>query len=176
MDDGRVAFLDFGMTKQLDKEQIELEIAALEAVFDDDPDRLVQGLADLGFLHKPKRVDAERLMEHVRTVGGWYMEDREVTIDSERVMAALAAMTDPRSGFYDLWRRENVPANELMGRRMETGLLAVLGQLQATRNWYRIGREWWFAEEPATELGSQEWEYFESRGERRVRKFAARGG
>ena len=31
MDDGRVAFLDFGMTKQLDKEQIELEIAAIEA-------------------------------------------------------------------------------------------------------------------------------------------------
>ena len=31
MHDGRVAFLDFGMTKQLDKEQIELEIAALEA-------------------------------------------------------------------------------------------------------------------------------------------------
>ena len=32
MDDGKVAFLDFGMTKQLDKEQIELEIAAIEAV------------------------------------------------------------------------------------------------------------------------------------------------
>src|SRR5438270_3663582 len=176
MDDGKVAFLDFGMTKQLDKEQIELEIAALEAVFDDDPDRLVQGLADLGFLNKPKRIDAEKLMEHVRTVGGWYMEDREVTIDSERVMNALASMTDPRSGFYDLWRRENVPANELMGRRMETGLMAVLGQLSATRNWYRIGREWWFADDPATELGCEVWEYFEARGERRVRKFAARGG
>ena len=174
--DGKVAFLDFGMTKQLDKEQIELEIAALEAVFDDDPDRLVKGLADLGFLNNPKRIDAERLMEHVHTVGGWYMEDREVTIDSERVMTALAAITDPRSGFYDLWRRENVPANELMGRRMETGVLAVLGQLGATRNWYRIGCEWWFADEPATELGRQEWEYFEGRGERRVRKFAARGG
>src|SRR5207302_9612152 len=58
LDDGRVAFLDFGMTKQLDKEQIELEIAALEAVFDDDPEELVQALADLGFLHKPKRIDA----------------------------------------------------------------------------------------------------------------------
>src|SRR3989454_3694177 len=176
MEDGKVAFLDFGMTKQLDKEQIELEIAALEAVFDDDADRLVKGLADLGFLNNPKRIDAERLMEHVHTVGGWYMEDREVTIDSERVMTALAAITDPRSGFYDLWRRENVPANELMGRRMETGVLAVLGQLGATRNWYRIGCEWWFADEPATELGRQEWEYFEGRGERRVRKFAARGG
>jgi predicted unusual protein kinase regulating ubiquinone biosynthesis (AarF/ABC1/UbiB family) len=172
--DGKVAFLDFGMTKQLDKEQIELEIAALEAVFDDDPEGLVRALHDLGFLRNPKRIDAERMMEHVKTVGGWYMDDRDLTVDSELVMRAIAAVSDPRSDFYDLMRRENVPANELMGRRMESGVLAVLGQLGATRNWYRIGREWWFAEEPATELGREEWAFFESKGEKRVRKFAAR--
>jgi predicted unusual protein kinase regulating ubiquinone biosynthesis (AarF/ABC1/UbiB family) len=174
MEDGKVAFLDFGMTKQLDKEQIELEITAIEAVLDDDPEELRVALHDLGFLHKPKRVDAEKLMEHVKAVGGWYMEDREVTITAETVMRAMTAVTDPRSEFFELMRRENVPANELMGRRMESGVLAVLGQLGATRNWLRIGREWWFADEPATELGREEWAYFESRGERRVRKFAAR--
>jgi predicted unusual protein kinase regulating ubiquinone biosynthesis (AarF/ABC1/UbiB family) len=174
MPDGKVAFLDFGMTKQLDKEQIELEIAALEAVFDDDPEELVGALHDLGFLRSPKRVDAERMMAHVKTVGGWYMEDSELTVDSEMVMRAIAAVSDPRSDFYDVMRRENLPANELMGRRMESGVLAVLGQLNATRNWYRIGREWWFAEEPATELGREEWAFFESKGEKRVRKFAAR--
>ena len=175
MEDGKVAFLDFGMTKQLDKEQIELEITAIEAVLADDPEALRVALHDLGFLNNPKRVDAELLMEHVKAVGGWYMEDREVTVDSEVVMSVIAATTDPRSEFFQLVRRENVPANELMGRRMETGVLAVLGQLEATRNWLRIGREWWFADEPATELGRDEWAYFESRGERRVRKFAARG-
>jgi predicted unusual protein kinase regulating ubiquinone biosynthesis (AarF/ABC1/UbiB family) len=174
LEDGRVAFLDFGMTKHLDKDQIELEIAALEAAFEENPEALRVALHDLGFLNNPKKVDAERLMEHVRTVGGWYMEDREVTVDSNRVMKAIAAVSDPRSGFFDLMRRENVPANELMGRRMESGLLAVLGQLQATRNWYRIGREWWFADEPSTELGQEEWAYFEGRGEKRTRKFAAR--
>jgi hypothetical protein len=175
MDDGKVAFIDFGMTKQLDEEQIELEVTALAAAFEDDPERLRQALHNLGFVNKPDRVDAERLMQHVRAVGGWYMEDREVTIDSQLVMNAIAAVTDPRAGFYDLWRRENLPANELMGRRMETGVLAVLGQLRATRNWYRIGREWWFGEEPATELGRQEWAYFEARGEKRAQKFLARG-
>src|SRR6266480_2348773 len=176
MSDGKVAFLDFGMTKQLDKEQIELEIAALDAAFENDPERLVGALHDLGFLRNPKRIDAERMMEHVKAVGGWYMEDRELTVDSELVMRAISAVSDPRSDFYDLMRRENVPANELMGRRMESGVLAVLGQLNATRNWYRIGREWWFAEEPATELGREEWDFFESRGERRVRRFGARTG
>jgi len=153
---GRVAFLDFGMTKHLDQDQIELEIAALQAIFDDDPEELRVALHDLGFLNDPRKVDAELLMEHVRAVGGWYMEDREVTIDSARVMEAIAAVSDPRSSFYRVMRRENLPANELMGRRMESGVLAVLGQLQATRNWYRIGREWWFGEPPATELGELE--------------------
>jgi len=156
MPDGRVAFLDFGMTKHLDQDQIDLEIAALQAIFDDDPEELRVALHDLGFLNDPRKVDAELLMEHVRAVGGWYMEDREVTIDSARVMEAIAAVSDPRSSFYRVMRRENLPANELMGRRMESGVLAVLGQLQATRNWYRIGREWWFGEPPATELGAQE--------------------
>jgi predicted unusual protein kinase regulating ubiquinone biosynthesis (AarF/ABC1/UbiB family) len=153
---GRVAFLDFGMTKHLDQDQIELEIAALQAIFDDDPEELRVALHDLGFLNDPQKVDAELLMEHVRAVGGWYMEDRDVTIDSARVMEAIAAVSDPRSSFYRVMRRENLPANELMGRRMESGVLAVLGQLQATRNWYRIGREWWFGEPPATELGELE--------------------
>ena len=121
MPDGRVAFLDFGMTKQLDSDQIELEVAALAAVFDDDPERLRVALHDLGFLRDPRKVDAEQLMQHVRAIGGWYMEDREVTIDSARVMDAIAAVSDPRSEFYRLVRRENLPANELMGRRMETG-------------------------------------------------------
>jgi predicted unusual protein kinase regulating ubiquinone biosynthesis (AarF/ABC1/UbiB family) len=174
MNDGKVAFLDFGMTKQLDKEQIELEITALDAVFDEDPERLRVALHDLGFLNNPKKIDAEKLMEHVKTVGGWYMQDKDVRITPRYVMKVITAISDPRSEFYDLMRRENVPANELMGRRMETGVMAVLGQLEATRNWYRIGREWWFADEPATELGREEWAYFEGRGEKRVRKFSAR--
>ena len=172
MPDGRVAFLDFGMTKHLDDDQIELEIAALEAVFDEDPEELRVALHDLGFLRDPRKVDAELLMEHVRAVGGWYMEDSEVTIDSYRVMEAIAAVSDPRSSFYRLMRRENLPANELMGRRMESGVLAVLGQLNATRNWYRIGREWWFGDPPATELGEQEraWAQSGSGGARSIRR------
>jgi hypothetical protein len=57
---------------------------------------------------------------------------------------------------------------------METGVLAVLAQLGAKRNWHRIMREWVYADPPATELGEQEWEYFESRGGRRIPGYAGR--
>jgi predicted unusual protein kinase regulating ubiquinone biosynthesis (AarF/ABC1/UbiB family) len=164
MEDGRVAFLDFGMTKKLDSEQIELEQRAIDAIVRDDPEALREALHELGFVTNPSKLDAERLMEHVKAVGGWYMEDRETEISARRVMKIIESTHDPRSEYFDLMRRESLPAEELMGRRMEIGVVAVLGQLRAKRNWYRIMREWVYGDEPETELGRAEWEYFEDRG------------
>jgi predicted unusual protein kinase regulating ubiquinone biosynthesis (AarF/ABC1/UbiB family) len=168
MDDGRVAFLDFGMTKKLDREQIELEQKAFDAATRDDPEQLKIALHDLGFIKKPSKLDAERLMSHVKAIGGWYMEDAEIMVDPVRVMRMIEATHDPRSEYYELMRRESIPAEEMMGRRMEIGVIAVLGQLRARRNWYRIVCEWVYGDEPSTELGRQEWEYFEAHGVERV--------
>jgi predicted unusual protein kinase regulating ubiquinone biosynthesis (AarF/ABC1/UbiB family) len=162
--DGRVAFLDFGMTKKLDHEQIVLEQRAIDAAFHEDPELLRKALHDLGFVKNPSKLDAERLMEHTKAVSGWFLEDREIEISARRVMKIIESTNDPRSEYYDLMRRESLPADELMGRRMEIGVVAVLGQLRAKRNWHRIMREWIYADPPASELGEQEWEYFEGRG------------
>jgi predicted unusual protein kinase regulating ubiquinone biosynthesis (AarF/ABC1/UbiB family) len=168
MPDDRVAFLDFGMTKKLDREQIELEQRAVDAAARKDPESLRLALHDLGFVKNPSKLDAERLMEHVMVVGGWYLEDREYEVSARRVMKVIESTTDPRSEYYSLMRRESVPADELMGRRMETGVLAVLAQLRAKRNWHRIMREWVYVDPPATDLGEQEWAYFSDRGEIRT--------
>ncbi len=68
-------------------------------------------------------------------------------------MKIIESTNDPRSEYFDLMRRESIPADELMGRRMEIGVVAVLGQLRAKRNWHRIAREWIYRDGPATELG-----------------------
>ena len=158
-----------------DREQIELEQRAIDAAARRDPEALRRSLHDLGFIKNPSKLDAERLMEHVMMVGGWYMEDREIQLTPERVMKVIESTSDPRSPYYDLMRRESIPAEELMGRRMETGVLAVLAQLRAKRNWHRISREWIYADPPAGELGELEWAYFEDRGERRVPGIAWQG-
>jgi predicted unusual protein kinase regulating ubiquinone biosynthesis (AarF/ABC1/UbiB family) len=174
MEDGRVAFLDFGMTKRLAPEQIQLEQRAVDAAGRDDPEGLRQALHDLGFVNDPSKVDAERLMEHVKLVGGWYMQDAEVRISPKTVMKMIEVTSDPRSDFFDLVRRESLPADELMGRRMETGLLAVLAQLRATANWHRIMREWVYADPPSTVLGEAEWRYFERKGTAQTPGLASR--
>jgi predicted unusual protein kinase regulating ubiquinone biosynthesis (AarF/ABC1/UbiB family) len=168
MNDERVAFLDFGMTKKLDREQILLEQRAFDAAWKDEPEAFREALHELGFVKNPSKLDAERLMEHMRAVGGWYIEDEEVEITAKRVMKIIEATNDPRSEYFDLMRRESIPADELMGRRMEIGVVAVLGQLRAKRNWFRITREWVYADPPATELGQLEWDYFEERGVKRT--------
>jgi predicted unusual protein kinase regulating ubiquinone biosynthesis (AarF/ABC1/UbiB family) len=168
MDDGRVAFLDFGMTKKLDREQIVLEQRVLDAAVKGEPELLRSALHDLGFIKNPSRLDAERLMEHMGAISSWYLEDREVEISARRVMKIIESTHDPRSEYYDLLRRESIPVEELMGRRMEIGVVAVLGQLGAKRNWHRIFREWVYADPPETELGQEEWEYFEERGLKRA--------
>jgi predicted unusual protein kinase regulating ubiquinone biosynthesis (AarF/ABC1/UbiB family) len=175
MDDGRVAFLDFGMTKKLDNEQIVLQQRAFDAASRDDPEAFRAALHDLGFVKNPSKLDAERLMEHMMAVGGWYVEDREIEISARRVMKIIESTNDPRSEYFDLMRRESLPADELMGRRMEIGVVAVLGQLRAKRNWHRIMREWVYGDPPATELGQEEWEYFEGRGVTRTPGLAGSG-
>jgi predicted unusual protein kinase regulating ubiquinone biosynthesis (AarF/ABC1/UbiB family) len=175
MDDGRVAFLDFGMTKKLDNEQIVLQQRAFDAASREDPEAFRAALVDLGFIKNPSKLDAERLMEHMMAVGGWYVEDREIEISARRVMKIIESTNDPRSEYYDLMRRESLPADELMGRRMEIGVVAVLGQLRAKRNWHRIMREWVYGDPPATELGQEEWDYFEGRGVSRTPGLAGAG-
>jgi hypothetical protein len=80
------------------------------------------------------------------------------------VARVIGAFSDPRSQFFKLMRKERLPADELLGRRMETGVLAVLGKLGATADWSAITREWAFGESPRTALGKAEWEYFAERG------------
>ena len=65
------------------------------------------------------------------------------------------SLVDPRAmeGAFRLVRQLKVPPEEIWLRRVETSVLAVLGQLRATRNWHRIMREIVFGDAPATELG-----------------------
>ncbi len=103
------------------------------------------------------------IRRHVLLTSGWSFEDTRLTITAERVARAAAALSDPRSEVFRVWRRENLPAEELMFSRMDAGVVSVLAQLSATANWHRIAREWIFGDEPSTELGHAEWEFLSRR-------------
>jgi predicted unusual protein kinase regulating ubiquinone biosynthesis (AarF/ABC1/UbiB family) len=167
MNDGRVAFLDFGMTKRLTDEQVTLQVAAATSVIEDDPEAFGRAMEDLGFIRDRKSFNMDLLMKHVSLNSGWYLNGRKTRITPKFVARSLGALSDPRSEHFELTRTASLPADELLGRRMETGVLAVLGKLNAGANWTRIVREWLFAEKSSTPLGKQEWDFFEERGHSR---------
>ena len=157
MPDGRVAFLDFGMTKRVSRDDLEAEAGAVRAAMDGDADELHRRLGAMGFFDPAdEQVTPQAVFEHFRDVTAWYIEDREVMITRELVARVLIDFGDPRSRHWQLMRRETMPPQAMLARRMEALTLGVLGQLEATANWHLIAREWLFGEAPSTELGELE--------------------
>ncbi|MDP9133642.1 MAG: AarF/ABC1/UbiB kinase family protein [Actinomycetota bacterium] len=164
MDNDRVAFLDFGMTKHVDRAHVEREVAVLHAGMAGDARALRAALIAAGYYASDDlQVEPEAVLAHFRDIAWWYLEDRQVTIDRELVRQVLIDSGDPRSPHWELMRRGTVPADAMLARRMEGLVLGVLGHLGVTANWHRIAREWLFGDPPSTPLGELEADYFGER-------------
>jgi predicted unusual protein kinase regulating ubiquinone biosynthesis (AarF/ABC1/UbiB family) len=161
LEDGRVAFLDFGMAKRISPEQVKAELAVMRAGIDRDAERLRAALAEMGFFDPAdEEIAAQSVQEHFEAAAGWYAFDREFTVDREYVRQVMIDVSGPHSRFWELMRRQTIPPQTMFARRMEGLTLAVLGQLEATANWHRIAREWLYGDSPATPLGEEEAEFF----------------
>lgn len=165
MGDGRMGFLDFGNTVEVSSEVLKSMNAALGAALEGDADSFTERAAELGYVRNLDRIDRELLLTQALALGDWYLRDRELRIDPDYVAKIVESLIDPRAfeGAFRLVRQMKIPPEEIWLRRVETSVLAVLGQLRASRNWYRIMRES-IGGEPATELGRLDAEFWEGRG------------
>ena len=165
LEDGRVAFLDFGLFKRLDREPVELELACQRAVVEGDAQTLHRLLAESRFLPEPERVDPEHLLAFIEDAIWWYTTaDEELQLKPEIATEVMIESSDPRSSHFREMRHQTIQPEHLFGRRMEMLTLAVLSQLRARNNWHRIACEWMYGDAPVTELGRQEAEFYESTG------------
>ncbi|HEX3434477.1 MAG TPA: AarF/ABC1/UbiB kinase family protein [Solirubrobacteraceae bacterium] len=160
LDDGRVAFLDFGLFKRLDAGPVDLELAAQRSVAERDARSLHRLLAESGFLPEPERVDPEHLLAFIDAAIWWYTTDEIVELSPEIATQVMIESSDPRSSHFREMRHQDMRPEHLFGRRMEMLTLAVLSQLRASANWHRIAREWMYGDAPVTELGTQEAEFY----------------
>ena len=164
LDDGRVAFLDFGLFKRIDPAVAEFELDVARFGIAGDAVGLTAHLHRGGFLREPDRYPPEQILQQFFDVTWWYTRDAEVALTPQIATQVVIDMSDPRSRHYQQMRHENLPADHLFGRRTETLTLAVISQLRARANWHRIAREWIFGDPPATELGRQEADFYGTAG------------
>jgi predicted unusual protein kinase regulating ubiquinone biosynthesis (AarF/ABC1/UbiB family) len=162
MDDGRVAFLDFGMTKHVSREHLDQEVVALRAVRDGDPATLHKAMAEMGYFDvDAAEIPQDRFFEHFQALTHWYVGGGELTVTRDLVAQVVIDMGDPRSEYWDMAKHGTLPPDALLARRMEMLVLGVLGQLEATADWSAISAEWLFGDPPSTPLGEQEADFFD---------------
>jgi predicted unusual protein kinase regulating ubiquinone biosynthesis (AarF/ABC1/UbiB family) len=156
LDDGRLAFYDFGLFKRMPPGAVELEIQVARAIIEGDSDTIMRLGTEVGFFRNPEKFNPDRVLAHFRAATSWYTCDREIELTPDYATQVLIDMSDPRSEYFGYLRQESAPPDHIFGRRMEVLTLAVISQLRSRGNFHRIAREWFYNDPPATELGEQE--------------------
>ncbi|MBO0768233.1 MAG: AarF/ABC1/UbiB kinase family protein, partial [Solirubrobacterales bacterium] len=160
LDDGRVAFIDFGLFKRMPASAVQLERDTVRAIIAGDAEAIMRLGTEVGFFSDPTRFDPELVLEQFQSATAWYTRDQELTITRELATQVLIEISDPRSPYFNQMRHETAPPDHIFGRRMEVMCLALLGQLSAHGNFHRVAREWFYDDPPVTELGRQEAAYY----------------
>jgi predicted unusual protein kinase regulating ubiquinone biosynthesis (AarF/ABC1/UbiB family) len=151
LDDGRVAFLDFGFFKRQTVDEVEVQLEVLRAVYEQDADALYEVTRREGVISGgPELVGP--LMEKYEAATWWFMRDEDVRLEPDVATRLVLEHGDMRKGFGNV----RLPANQVVTLRAFGLVLGILGQLNATNNWFRIGREVIYDEPPVTELGRLE--------------------
>src|SRR5919106_3866097 len=82
MDDGRVAFIDFGMTKRVTSADLNAEVVAIRLGMEGDVEGLHRQLGAMGFYDPADaELTPQAVFDHFHDVTRWYIEDRDVTVD-----------------------------------------------------------------------------------------------
>ena len=163
LDDGRLAFLDFGLFKRISAEAAERELRIQRLGVEGRGADLIEAMRSSGMLPDPERAEPAAMLEQFRAYSWWFTTDEVVELDPSLATAIVFDFSDPRAGRLQHIRHERLPAEHLFGRRLEMMTLAVMSQLRPRGNWFRIAREWLYGDEPQTELGALEAAYYADR-------------
>jgi predicted unusual protein kinase regulating ubiquinone biosynthesis (AarF/ABC1/UbiB family) len=157
LDDGRVGFLDFGLMRVVDADYLAGERALAQAATAGDAPGVHAHLSALGYLPEPDSFDPQRLLEQLETAGEWYFQPGFRRMSPTYVAELLDRGSSPRSAYFEEMRRETIPPQALLIRRMEGLVLSTLGELRAGADWHALASEYWSEDAPpTTPLGEQD--------------------
>ena len=153
---GRLAFLDFGMLRQLPRGYMDVEEAVYRALVSEDVAAVRAVMGRLGYLPEPWEFDDELLYAHMRGAAAWMLAaEQPLRLDGAmgyEMMESLAALGPE-------WRRMvrsfDLPPEALLLRRMENIVYASVADLQASCDWRALADELRGGEPARTALGRE---------------------
>jgi predicted unusual protein kinase regulating ubiquinone biosynthesis (AarF/ABC1/UbiB family) len=156
---GRVTFLDFGLVKHFEPHDVDVMEHMIRAiVIDEDIPAYRRALDEAGLLPLAADFPEAEIEAYFGHFYDFVREDRAMTISPEWSSESVRRFFDSGSEHGDIMKAANVPPSFVIIQRINLGLYAVLGELNATGNWRRIAEElWpWARRGPSTPLGEAE--------------------
>ncbi|MCU1678068.1 MAG: AarF/ABC1/UbiB kinase family protein, partial [Frankiales bacterium] len=139
--DGKVCFLDFGLMRKVPAAYLESEREIGRALLREDAETVHHQLGLLGYLPDPAAFDVDAIYQQLCDTGSWYLTPGFLRITPDVVRRVMEVAGSPRSPYFEAMRRQTVPPEALLIRRMESLLFAVLGELRAGADWNALMRE-----------------------------------
>jgi hypothetical protein len=157
---GEVTFLDYGLVKNFDQDAVDGFMTLIKAMVIDDDMVTYRSEAIRQKLLAPEaeeKVSEEQLREYFGHFYEFVRHDDDYTItpayasETVRKIFAFSEATDGIAQYT------NMPPNYTIVQRINLGLLAVFGELEARANWRRIAEELWpFVDgPPSTPMGER---------------------
>ena len=153
---GQVTFLDFGLTKWFDPSEVKLlEDMVRTIAVERDHGAFRQAIERAGFLQTGAGVSDHDVVEYLDHYYDFVLRDGPHTITPEYASDTVRRFFEASNPVV---RNSNIPPAFVILQRINLGLYAVLGGLQATNSWRAIAREIWpfTSDPPSTELGRAE--------------------
>ena len=156
---GQVVFLDFGLVKHFEPEEVEVFTKMVRAmVIDKDVAAFRRVIESVGLLPPGAPFDDQLVEDYFGHFYEFVLESEPVTMTPEYASESVRRIFDSSGVYGELMKAANLPPSFVIIQRINMGLYAVLGDLRATRNWRGIATELWpfVAGPPTTPLGEAE--------------------
>jgi predicted unusual protein kinase regulating ubiquinone biosynthesis (AarF/ABC1/UbiB family) len=164
---GGVTFLDFGLVRLFTEPEVHALLGPGRAIMFHPGEAKALRLAaeDAGWVVPGAPVTDEQVAEYAGLFWQLVAKDEPFTVTATYATTLTRRALFDRASFGDVLRWTTVPPAYVILQRINIGLIAILGRLNATANWRRIAEELWpFADgPPSTPLGEAEAEWWEKR-------------
>jgi len=141
---GKVTFLDFGLVKVFTPEELGgFEALILAIVVNPDPPKFRGIIENLGLLTPNAPISDDEVFDYFNHFYEFVRHAGRATITSEYAAQTVRHMFNAKGPYEAVMAHINVPTAFVIIQRINLGLYAIFGQLEATADWRRITEELW---------------------------------
>ncbi|MDG1409667.1 MAG: AarF/ABC1/UbiB kinase family protein [Acidimicrobiales bacterium] len=154
--DGRLAFIDFGLVKHFEENEVQQFARLIRAMLDRDAVEFRRTAEEVKVLRPGAPFSDDEIFDWFAAYYELILENKLLTVTPEYSARLLFKTFDARTN--EILKHANVPPTFALIQRINLGLFSLMGKLEATANWRAISEELWVWTDagPSTPMGEDE--------------------